>query len=191
MKLSLSIWRPFAVLAWLLLSFGCLQAAHAQSQIYRCGNEYTNNPAQAQQRGCRLVEGGNLTIVEGTRPAVPAAGAGAVTSPGAASGASGAAPARAGGARNGSERVDGAEQRARDSDARQILETELKRAEERLTDLREEYNNGQPARLASERSNPVRYGERVADLKIRIERAEADVAGIKRELTRLSPAGAR
>lgn len=187
MNLTMSVWRVLAVLVGLVLSLLGPPLVWAQSQIYRCGNEYTNNPAQAQQRGCRLVEGGNLTIVEGVRPAAPAAAA----SPPGAAGPAGAAAPRAAGARNGNERVDSTEQRARDSDARQILEAELKRAEERLTDLREEYNNGQPARLASERSNPVRYGERVADLKTRIERAEADVAGIKRELARLAPAGGR
>ncbi len=173
--------RPLAVLAGLLL-LG-VWPVHAQSPIYRCGNEYTNNPGNAQARGCRLVEGGNLTIVEGVRP--PAASAAPASSGGA-----GAAPPRTGARTNG-ERVDGAEQRARDSDARQILDAELRRAEDRLNDLREEYNNGKPTPLASERSNPQRYEERVSDLKSRIERAEADVAGIKREMARLSPAGAR
>ena len=52
-------------------------AAWAQDRIYRCGNEYTNNAQQAKERGCKLVEGGNVTVVQGTRPAsaaAPAAG---------------------------------------------------------------------------------------------------------------------
>lgn len=171
--------RLLAVMAGLLL-WGA-GPAQAQSPIYRCGNEYTNNPGNAQARGCRLVEGGNLTIVEGTRPAAAAGGS-------AVDGRPGTAAPKANGARNPGERVDSGEQRARDSDARQILTTELRRAEERLSDLREEYNNGQPERLASERSNPQRYQERVADLKARLERAESDVAGIQRELGRLAPA---
>lgn len=173
--------RPLAVLAGLLLALG---PAQAQAPIYRCGNEYTNNPVNAQARGCRLVEGGNLTIVEGVRPAPAPAGA-------VADGKSGAAPAKANGARSAAERVDSSEQRARDSDARKILDSELQRAQERAADLREEFNNGQPERLASERSNPQRYQERVADLKDRLERAESDVAAIKREIARLAPAGAR
>ena len=52
-----------------------LQPAWAQDRIYRCGNEYTNNAAQAKERGCKLVEGGNVTVVEGTRPAAAPAGA--------------------------------------------------------------------------------------------------------------------
>ncbi|HRM94958.1 MAG TPA: hypothetical protein PLO08_15270, partial [Alicycliphilus sp.] len=51
-----------------------LQPAWAQDRIYRCGNEYTNNAAQAKERGCKLVEGGNVTVVEGTRPAAAPSG---------------------------------------------------------------------------------------------------------------------
>src|SRR5687768_2783626 len=47
-----------------------LAASLAQAQgtrIYRCGNSYTNDTAQAQAQGCKLVEGGNVTVVEGTK----------------------------------------------------------------------------------------------------------------------------
>ena len=54
----------------------CCLPAQAQERIYRCGNEYTNNANQAKERGCKLVEGGNITVVEGVRSA-PASGAGA------------------------------------------------------------------------------------------------------------------
>ena len=38
---------------------GASLGAQAQDRIYRCpGNEYTNNATAAQQRGCKLVEGG-------------------------------------------------------------------------------------------------------------------------------------
>ena len=42
-------------------------AALAQDRIYRCGNEYTNNATQAKERGCKLVEGGNVTVIQGSR----------------------------------------------------------------------------------------------------------------------------
>jgi len=67
--MNLLIARRAAALALLV---AVTSASFAQSPIYRCGNEYTNNPVNAQARGCRLVEGGNLTIVEGLRPAAPA-----------------------------------------------------------------------------------------------------------------------
>lgn len=146
--------------------------ALAQDRIYRCGNEYTNKPTEAQLRHCKLVEGGNVTVVKGTRPAAAAAGPG---------GASAARPAASG------PRVDSGEQRARDADARAILEAELKKAEARHAELLREYNHGEPERLGSER-NYQKYLDRVAELKASIARSESDIAGIKRELARLGGA---
>ena len=44
----------------LLLIAMAAPAAWAQDRIYRCGNEYTNNATQARERGCKVVEGGNV-----------------------------------------------------------------------------------------------------------------------------------
>jgi hypothetical protein len=144
----------------------------AQDAIYRCGSEYTNNPTPAQKKECKLLEGGAVTVVPAAKPvrssAVKPAGGGTAA----------AVPAA------DQPRVDPAQQRARDSDARAILEAELKRAEARLADLQREYNNGQPERRGEEVRNVARYQERVADLKAQMARAESDVAGIRRELQR-------
>ena len=83
-------------------------------------------------------------------------------------------------------RVDPGEQRARDSDARRILEAELRREEDKLAQLKREYNNGEPERLGSER-NYQRYLDRVAELKAGIARKEADIGAIRRELSKLPP----
>lgn len=157
---------PFIVLALLLAVVAPL--SWAQDRIYRCGNEYTNNASQAKERGCKLVEGGNVTVVEGTRPAAPSAPSAASTS---------SAPA-------GAPRVSAADQRARDADARAILEDELRKAQARLEDARKEYNDGSPQRTALELRNPQGYAERTAELKAKMERAQADVDGIRRELDR-------
>ncbi|WP_110012499.1 hypothetical protein [Melaminivora alkalimesophila] len=153
-----------------------LAPAWAQDSIYRCGNEYTNNATQARERGCRLVEGGNVTILQTTPRPAPAGGAAPAPAPG---GRPSASPPSA-------PRVDTAEQRARDTDARAILEAELRKAEARLAELRTEYNDGAPQRTAQEQLNPQAYAERTAELKAGVARAEADVAGIKRELGRLN-----
>ena len=60
--------------------------AHAQERVWRCGNEYTNNATDAQKRGCKIMEGGNVTVVQGPRPAAAAAAsaAAAVRAPAAA-----------------------------------------------------------------------------------------------------------
>jgi hypothetical protein len=138
--------------------------------IYRCGNTYTNNVAEAQAKGCKLMEGGNITVVEGTRVnsgAVRVANAPqAAASPG--------------------QRVDADDQRARDADARLILESELKKADARLAELVKEYNNGEPEKLGPEHRNHQKYLDRVAELKASIARTESDISGIKRELGRVT-----
>ncbi|MBD9406220.1 hypothetical protein IB236_12805 [Acidovorax sp. ACV02] len=158
----------------LLLIAATVPAVQAQDRIYRCGNEYTNNAQQAKERGCKLVEGGNVTVVQGTRPAsaaAPAAG-------GAAAPSSATSPANA-------PRVSNNEQKSRDSDARAILESELRKAETRHVELLKEYNNGAPERNALDLRNPQRYTERTAELKASVARSESDIAGIKREIARL------
>lgn len=166
-----------------LLALGAVSLpGAAQDRIYRCGNEYTNDPGDAKARGCRVVEGGNVTVIQGLKPAVPAATP-ARTAPG--NGASGAS-----GARNNNERVDAAAQRARDADARAILEAELRKAESRLSGLKLEYNNGEPEKRGPEFRNHQMYLDRVAELKAGVTRAQSDVDGIKRELARLGPATA-
>lgn len=152
---------------------GLLPAAWSQDRIYRCGNEYTNNAAQAKERGCKPVEGGNVTVLQSARPAAPAAASG-----GSGGGSAATAPAN-------SPRVGAVDQRARDSDARAILEAELRKAEARHAEISKEFNNGTPERTALELRNPQGYIERTAELKASLARAESDVAGIKRELARL------
>ena len=77
------------------------------------------------------------------------------------------------------------DQRARDSDSRAILETELRKAESRQAELLKEYNNGEPDKLGPETRNHQKYLDRVAELKASILRNESDIAGIKRELGRV------
>ncbi len=142
----------------------------AQTTIYRCGSTYTNNAAEAKAKGCRTMEGGHITVIEGTRPN------GAAVAP--------VRVATAQQASSGSQRIDADDQRARDSDARVILEAELKKAESRQAELVKEYNNGEPEKLGPEHRNHQKYIDRVAELKANIARNESDIAGIKRELSR-------
>ena len=138
-------------------------AAMAQGAIYRCGNEYLNDAALAVARGCQVVEGGNVTVVPGTR----------------------VNRGRRSSAVNVIQNTDATVQRARDTDARSILLAELKTAEVRLADQQKEYNNGEPEKLDSEMSNPQRYSDRVNELKEGINRYTGDIAGLKREIARL------
>ncbi|TSE21411.1 hypothetical protein Talka_00079 [Tepidimonas alkaliphilus] len=174
-----------AVLAAALVA--AVPALAQGGKIWRCGNEYTNNPgADPAARGCREVLGGNLTIVEGTRPAPPpGAAAAAGSSAGAGSGAANGA------ARTPAERVTPDQQRQRDLEARRILEQELRRAQERLEQARAEWAQAQAARPAGTRGEAASGSARADELRARVERAEADVAALRRELARLPAADAR
>lgn len=145
--------------------------AWAQDRIYRCGNEYTNTVTEAQAKNCKLVSGGNVTVVQSVRPN-PNAGVRAATPPSSQPG----------------QRVDAGEQRAKDSDARLILESELKRAEARQAELVKEFNKGEPEKLGPETRNHQKYLDRVAELKANIARNESDISGIRRELGRVPAA---
>jgi hypothetical protein len=158
----------------------------AQGQIWRCGNEYTNQPGERPEaRGCRLLQGGNLSIVEGRRPAGNQAAA-SDASPAAAN--AGARAATSAEPRPPSQRVERTEQQARDRDARLILETELRRAQERVRELQAEFNQGRPQPLPSERADAARLAQRTEELRRRLERAQGDVTAIEREIGRLPPA---
>jgi len=165
--------------------------ALAQGQIWRCGNEYTNQPGERPEaRGCRLLQGGNLSIVEGRRPAPATATPAASLAPGAAATSAAPRPPATSAERPPSQRVDRAEQQARDRDARLILETELRRAQERVRELQTEFNQGRPQPLPSERGDAARLQERTEELRRRLERAQGDVTAIERELGRLPAAPA-
>ena len=162
-----------------LLLAGTGSAAWSQ-QIYRCAGaagappEYINNAKDAQTRNCKTMTGGNVTVVQGT----------AVT----ATAAAPRAPVRVAAATpsGGSPRTDGGpEQRARDSDSRAILESELKKAEAKLAEQQKDYNNGEPEKQGIEGRNYQRYLDRVAEMKDSIARNQSDIAGIKREISRL------
>ena len=162
-----------ALLALLLAAAGT-GSSWSQTAIYRCGNEYTNTLPSAQTRGCKLMEGGHVSVVPATRPAASAP-------------VRVAAPALA---TSGGARVDAAAQQSRDSDARLILEFELQKAEARQAELLKEYNNGEPDKQGGEARNYQKYLDRVAELKASLARNESDIAGIRRELARLPGAAA-
>jgi hypothetical protein len=164
MKFSASLPRVLAASA---LGLACASALAQGSVYYVCpGNVFTNTITQkeADARGCKAREAQQPTTIAGPKPRP-------VASP-------------ASGPRTG-EKVDSAEQKARDTDARRILEEELRRAEERLETLKREYNNGEPERRGDESRNAQRYIDRVAEMKAAITRQEADIAAIKREMAKL------
>jgi hypothetical protein len=155
----------------LLFVFGLLAAggAIAQSEsIYLCVDEEGHKTYQnlGNGKGCRRVDG-LVATVPGPAPTRAA--------PNAPSELRGVSPASF-------PRVDGDTQRLRDGDRKRILEEELRTEQERLTRLRADFNNGQPAPSADESPGSQRYQEHVQHLLEDIQRSENNIASLRREL---------
>jgi len=156
--------RPSTVLGAALLALAAAGARAADNVYYRCpDNVFTNTitPKEADARGCKAMEAHQPTTI----PA-PKARPGATAAPGAAA-----------------SRVDAQEQKARDTDARRILQDELIKAQAQLDVLQKQYNNGQPERQGDEK-NYQKYLDRTADLKAQIDRTQSDISAITRELAK-------
>lgn len=169
---SVRLGRSWLIAGSLFLS-GWSVHAQGDAPVFRCpGNPvlYTDaiSAKEAKDKGCRTLEGAPISVIAAPKRASAPAASGSAT----------ASPSRP------DSRVDPNDQRARDSDARRILEAELRREEQRLAEMKTEYNNGEPERLGSER-NYQRYLDRVNDLKSGITRKESDIAALKRELSKL------
>jgi hypothetical protein len=154
--------RSIVTCSLFILGLGAAALAHADV-TYKCpGNTYSNtlSAKEAKDKGCTVLDNAPITVIQAQKPRTGASNA---SSP-------------------GTGRVDPAEQRARDTDARRILEAELRREEDRLAQMKTEYNNGAPDRLGAESKNYQKYLDRVADMKVAITRKEGDIAALKREM---------
>jgi hypothetical protein len=171
-----------------------LAVASAQAQtIYRCPSvggitNYTNDKHEADRHGCTPMTGGNVTVVQGPKivdkeneKVADKEGKEAKDKPA-------KSPVRLANAPQAGSRIEGAEQRARDSDSKQILETELKKIQSKQAELLKEYNNGEPDKRGGEAQNHQKYLDRVAEMKASIARNDSDIAGITREIGRATPA---
>jgi hypothetical protein len=166
--------------ALLLLLLPCAALA-GDKPVYRCPGKpvlYTDalSVREAQDKGCTTIEGSPITIISGS---------GGSNKSGSGANSNKVAPPPPSPPRDsGENRVDPSQQRVRDADARRILETELRREEEALTQLKKEFNNGEPERNGDEK-NYQKYLDRAAELKSSVARKEGDVAALKRELGKL------
>ncbi len=156
-----------------------------QAQVWRC--ETDSGVTLYQNFGgprCKPLDLPVITTLPAPQPVpAPSAPSGARTPAG------GPATGAAAGAGTGAAafpRVDPAAQRARDQERRDILESELRKEESRLGELRAEFQNGEPERRGDER-NYQRYLDRVQRLRDEIARAESSIASIRRELAGIRP----
>ncbi|HSV70266.1 MAG TPA: hypothetical protein VLI72_09140 [Methylibium sp.] len=155
---------------FLLAALAAAGTGAQERVVYKCpGNLYTDalTAKEAEAKGCVRLEGAPVTVIQST-PVPRREGSNASTP------------------RGSDTRVDPNDQKTRDADKRRILESELRREEERLAGLKAEYSNGQPERRGDEK-NYQKYLDRVAAMKAGIERSESDIAALKRELAKLPP----
>jgi hypothetical protein len=144
--------------------------AYAQSEVFLCVDqngvkEYKNT---GDTKGCKRVSLPPLTVTS------PSAGK--------SSGAAASKPAAA--TPPDFPKVDNGTQKARDNDRRQILQDELRNEQQRLANLKKDYNDGTPDRQGNER-NYAKYQERVASMKDDISRSEKNIDALNRELSNL------
>ncbi|MEZ5652414.1 MAG: DUF4124 domain-containing protein [Burkholderiaceae bacterium] len=141
----------------------------AQAAIYRCTSpsgviEYSNTaPSADRARECEKLDLPQITTIPA--PPVPAP-----------------PPASANGKSKAS--VSAATQSRRDDERLQILLEEYRRESRHLSELRAEYQDGQPERLGSER-NYQKYLDRVERLKSDIARSSANLKALKSEMDAL------
>lgn len=144
--------------------------AHAQADVFLCVDEHGKKEYKntGTTKGCKKVELPGINIVPA--PVLPAAGKKAAAGPA-------ASPPNF-------PKVDDNTQKARDADRKQILLDELKAEEQKLTNLKKEYNNGEPERQGGEK-NFAKYQERTTMMKEDINRTEKNIEALKREVANL------
>ena len=140
--------------------------AVAQSgDVYLCmgengSKEYKNTGAT---KGCKKVDLPGITMIPAPKRPLQTASAKQTSSP------------------SDFPKIDGGTQKARDNDRKQILQDEMKTEEQKLANLKKEFNNGEPERQGDER-NFAKYQERVASMKEDLDRTEKNVEALKREI---------
>lgn len=147
---------------FLLVLFVATTDVGAESSVYVCtqpnGNrEYRNT---GDTRGCKKLDLESISMI----PAPPSAktGSRATSDP-------------------SFPRIDNFVQKQRDQDRLQILQEEVRTEESKLSELKKEYQNGEPERRGNER-NYVKYQERIALLKEELQRTEKNIEALKREI---------
>ncbi len=157
--------KQFAGLLFLAMAAGF---AHAQSEVYLCVDEHGKREYKntGVTKGCKKVDLPGITMIPAPpkKPATQTAAAKpAASTP------------------SDFPKVDNGTQKARDNDRKQILLDEMKAEEQKLANLKKEYNNGEPERRGDER-NFAKYQERVVAMKEDIDRTEKNIEALKREI---------
>ncbi|RJF98050.1 DUF4124 domain-containing protein [Noviherbaspirillum saxi] len=156
-----------------LLTIGAMAGqAHAQSEVFLCVDDFGKKEYKntGTTKGCKKIDLPGITMIPAPasvrKPVVQTAAAKPANSP------------------SDFPKVDGDTQKTRDNDRRQILVDEMKSEEQKLANLKKEFNNGEPERRGDER-NYAKYQERVSVMKDDIGRTEKNIDALKREIGNL------
>lgn len=153
--------------SFFLLMLWAAQGVPAQQAVYRCGQEYTNAPADPAR--CERLSPQAVTVIPGTR--VQAGGAPAA--------AAVAAP-----------RIEASGQRQRDDMARAIVLAELDKARQRHAALLQAYQQAQDRKADGKAAPAPADAARKEELQAAVDRARRDIDSLQRELER-RPAAAQ
>ena len=149
------------------LSLGVISGGlQAQNEVWVCedpvSGQKTYHNIQASSKGCKKLEGGNVSTVpapKGKPSPAPATG-------------------------DPKTRVAPGTQNARDLDRKQIFTDELNAEQKKLDDLKKEFNGGEPERKGDER-NYQKYQDRVKEMKDNLDRTESNIKNLQREIGRI------
>ena len=183
--MQMNRWPFFGITPQGLLALVCaffMAHALANSAVYKCGQEVTNQPLEPQH--CQKLETSAPVQIEGTRVQSPTTGQppqqlsagvqnkGAVSNLNTTSGTPIGAP------------MTSAEQQQRQAQSRTILEDEWQKLSAQYADLVRNYRQGQPSLLPGESAQTDQYRQRVQDMKLQLQRLERDKVALQRELSR-------
>lgn len=143
--------------------------AQTQGEVYLCVNDHGHKEYKntGGTKGCKKVELPGITTI----PAPPKRSSEQNSS------AKSSAP-------SDFPKVDSSTQKARDNDRKEILQDEMKAEEQKLANLKKEFNNGEPERRSDEK-NFVKYQERIDQMKEDINRTEKNIDALTREMRNL------
>lgn len=179
MRFTSSLIYGLALQTMWALSPLAMAAAEGPERIYRCGNQYTNAPAQPQD--CQVMQVQTITVIQGTRPAGAAPTTATPSTPGpnkmVTNTAQSASP-------SGFASPGPVDAQARSAQQRAILVAELQHTRQQHAQLVAQYNAGEPEKVGGEARNHQKYLDRLAGLKAGIARAERDMDSLQRELSR-------
>jgi predicted RNase H-like nuclease (RuvC/YqgF family) len=158
----------------LLAGLGVLAHVSAET-IYRCGNTYTN---RADSANCIVVPSANVTVIEGTKVYAPAAD-GRAPLP--------SQPQPQGSATATTNKIDPALQTQRDEQAQQVLQAELQKAQSQHNELQKQLDTLSSQANQSAKDEQARTKQ--LELQQALERSQADVNALQRELLRVNKGG--